>query len=162
MARTGGGIPPVMSRFQDHFRPTIFGLADGMMSLLGVILYLLGHQDLIFLTAVSGAITSALSMGGSEFMSDSDNGFSASAIMGAATGIGAILPALPFAFMRGTPAFVLMIVISFVIAVFVGWIRAKARGKKITVLSVGSTVLLFAIIIAVGSLVTVFLPGGAG
>lgn len=151
-----------MDRFQDHFRPTIFGLADGMMSLLGVILYLLGHQNLIFLTAVSGAITSALSMGGSEFMSDSDNGLSASAIMGAATGVGAILPALPFAFIRGPVAFSLMIAISFVIAVFVGCIRAKARRKRITFMTVGGTVLLFGIIIGVGSLVTVFLPGGAG
>lgn len=133
-----------------------------MMSLLGVILYLLGHQNLIFLTGTSGAISSALSMGGSEFLSDSDNGFTASAIMGVATGIGAILPALPFIFLRGLPAFVLMIVISLVIAVFVGCIRAKARGKRVTFVTVGSTVLLFAVIISVGSLVTIFLPGGAG
>ena len=38
-------------------RPAIFGLADGLMSMLGVVLYLSGHESLVFPTALSGAIS---------------------------------------------------------------------------------------------------------
>src|ERR1035441_1101152 len=42
-------------------RPAVFGLADGLMSMLGVVLFLLGHRSLIFPAALSGGISSALS-----------------------------------------------------------------------------------------------------
>jgi len=72
-----------------------------MMSLLGVVLYLMGHQSIIFPAALCGGISSALSMAGGEWLSDSENGLGASCVMGAATGLGAILPAVPYALWKG-------------------------------------------------------------
>ena len=79
-------------------RPAIMGGFDGCASLLGVIVYLVAtHPALIFPAALSGAAGSAISMGGGEWLSDSDSGFSASSVMAAATFLGALLPAIPFA-----------------------------------------------------------------
>jgi VIT1/CCC1 family predicted Fe2+/Mn2+ transporter len=99
------------------------------MSLLGVILYLLHDQSLIFPAALSGAISSAMSMAGGEYMSDSDNGLVPSLIMGLATGLGGILPALPFAFARGAGALVLMGAICVLIGLVVGLMRARTCVK---------------------------------
>jgi VIT1/CCC1 family predicted Fe2+/Mn2+ transporter len=106
-------------------KPAIFGLADGCMSLIGVTLYLLGDQRIIFWAALSGAISSAVSMGAGEFMSDSDNGLWPSVVMGACTGLGGLVPAIPFLFTHGTLALVLMGVICLLIGTAVGVMRAR-------------------------------------
>lgn len=77
----------------------MFGLSDGMTSLLGVILYLTGHPKLIFPVALSGAISSAFSMAGGQWLSSPEDGKKAAITMGVATGTGAMLPAVPFAFL---------------------------------------------------------------
>ena len=81
---------------RDLAGPAVFGGFDGTSSLLGVIVYLLiTHPALIFPAALSGAVSSALSMGAGEWLSDSENGFAASLVMGAATLTGALLPCAP-------------------------------------------------------------------
>lgn len=80
-------------------RPATFGAFDGCASLIGVVIFLaLTHPAWIFPTALSGALTSAVSMGGGEFLSDSDNGWAASGVMALATFCGALAAAIPFAF----------------------------------------------------------------
>jgi VIT1/CCC1 family predicted Fe2+/Mn2+ transporter len=138
-------------------RPAIFGLSDGMMSLLGVVLYLLGHRDLIFPAAVSGAISSALSMAGGEWLSESDNGFGASCVMGLATGLGAALPALPYAFDTGPLAIGASVVICIGIGVAVALMRPNRRPLRALV---ETGAVLAAIFIAV-LLCGLFLPGSA-
>jgi VIT1/CCC1 family predicted Fe2+/Mn2+ transporter len=119
------------------------------MSLLGVLLYLLGHQELIFYTALGGAIGSALSMAGGEYMSDSDNGLFPSIVMGLATGIGGIVPALPFAFFRGTWALVLMGAICVLIGLVVGVMRARTCKKHSFQEEIAGTFLILGAIFAV-------------
>jgi VIT1/CCC1 family predicted Fe2+/Mn2+ transporter len=99
------------------------------MSLLGVILYLLHDQRLIFPAALMGGISAAVSMAGGEYMSDSENGIGPSAVMGLATGAGSILPAVPFAFTRGPAALGAMIAVSLLIGVTVGVMRSQASTK---------------------------------
>lgn len=147
---------PVLDR--EHLRPAIFGLADGMMSLLGVILYLLGHQSLIFPVAISGAISNALSMAGGEFMSDSDNGLAACIVMGITTGTGAILPAIPFAFTSGPLALAVFVVTCLLIAIVVGALRIRQQSEKITVKRLLPTLALLAVIFGVVIAVSLFLP----
>ena len=60
----------------------IFGGFDGTASLLGVIIYLLlAHPALIFPTPPQVRVSAAISMGGGQFLSDSDTGFAASGVM---------------------------------------------------------------------------------
>lgn len=89
--------PPGQSRLVPA---AILGGFDGAASLIGVTVYLAAtrHPLLIFAAALSGALSAAVSMGGGEFLSDSDSGLQASAVMAAATFTGALLPAVPFAF----------------------------------------------------------------
>jgi len=107
-------------------RPAVLGSFDGTASLLGVIIFLLAtHPSLIFPTALSGAISSALSMASGEWLSDdSGHGFAASAVMGLATLAGAILPALPFAFSTGPAAVAECAVICMCIGITVAMLRA--------------------------------------
>ena len=65
-------------------KPAVLGGFDGTASLLGVVIYLLAtHPSLIFPAAASGAVSSAISMAGGAFLSDSGNGLAASGVMGA-------------------------------------------------------------------------------
>lgn len=138
-------------------RPAIFGLADGMMSLLGVVLYLLGHEALIFPAALSGGISSALSMAGGEWLSDSDNGLGASCVMGAATGVGAILPAIPYAVTSGTTALACSIVICVLIAAVVALMRPMRSQTLAFAETYAILGAIFLVVLACG----LFLPGSA-
>jgi VIT1/CCC1 family predicted Fe2+/Mn2+ transporter len=138
-------------------RPAVFGLADGLMSMLGVVLYLTGHPHLIFPAALSGGISSALSMAGGEWLSDSDNGLGASCVMGAATGAGAILPAIPYALTTGVAAITCSVTICVLIGVLVAYLRPN-RGRYLALTETfGVLGVIFAVVLACG----VFLPGSA-
>ena len=133
------------------------GLADGLMSMLGVVLYLMGHQSLIFPAALSGGISSALSMAGGEWLSDSENGLGASCVMGGATGLGAILPALPYAFGAGPAAVAESIVICCLIGFVVACLRPNRGLGMAVVETFGILAAIFLVVLACG----VFLPGAA-
>ena len=127
------------------------------MSMLGVVLYLMGHQALIFPAALSGGISSALSMAGGEWLSDSENGFGASLVMGGATGLGAILPALPYAFGAGPAAVAESVVICVMIGLVVALLRPSRGPGMAMAETFGVLLAIFAVVLACG----VFLPGAA-
>jgi VIT1/CCC1 family predicted Fe2+/Mn2+ transporter len=138
--------------------PVIFGLADGCMTMLGVLLYLLHDQKLIFPAALMGGISAAVSMAGGEWMSDSDNGFGAAAVMGLATGLGAIAPAVPFLFVRGPLAIGLTVAVCAVIAAVVGIMRGRASTRHALWFEVGLTYALFCVIFAVVLVCAIIVP----
>lgn len=82
-------------------RPVIFGLADGSMSIIGVILYAAGHGASVFPYAVAGGVSAAISMAGGEWLSASGSGPGASAAMGVSVLGGAVLPAIPYLLLQG-------------------------------------------------------------
>ena len=136
----------------------VFGAFDGTASLLGVVVYLLvTHPALIFPAALSGAISSAISMGAGEWLSDSENGLAASSVMAGATFTGALLPALPFAFGSGPAAVAESAVICVLIAVIVAALR-PLRGLGMALAeTLGLLLVIFAVVLACG----LALPGGA-
>jgi VIT1/CCC1 family predicted Fe2+/Mn2+ transporter len=139
-------------------KPAILGGFDGTASLLGVIIFLLlSHPALIFPAAASGAISSAISMGGGEFLSDSGNGLAASGVMAAATFTGAILPAVPFAFGTGPLAVTGCSLVIIAIGAAVSAMRPN-RGRP---LALAETFGLLALVAAVVVTCGLFLPGGA-
>lgn len=135
--------------------PAVMGLFDGTCSLLGVVLFLLGHRNLIFPAALSGGISSALSMAGGEWLCDSSNGLAASVVMGVATGAGAVLPAIPYAIITGPAAITASVVICILIAVTVSYLR-PARLPVALAQTFGILGAIFAIVLALG----LILPGG--
>lgn len=141
-------------------RPAIFGGFDGTSSLLGVVVYLLiNHPSLILPAALAGAISSALSMGAGEWLSDSENGFSASLMMAVATFTGAILPAVPFAFGHG-PA---EVADSAVIVALIGIAVAAMRPQRGLGLAMFETFgLLVVILLVTWGCAVAFPSGGAG
>jgi VIT1/CCC1 family predicted Fe2+/Mn2+ transporter len=139
-------------------RPAVFGLADGTMSMLGVLLYLLHHQNLIFPAALMGGISAAVSMAGGEWLSDSDNGLGASAVMGLSTGAGAILPAVPFALARGVLALTGTIVISLLIGVVVGAMRGASDDGHSKAFNMFVTLALLGLIFGVVLVCSVLVP----
>jgi hypothetical protein len=145
-------------------RQAVMGLADGMMSPLGVILFLLGHQSLIFPTAVCGALSAMFSMSGSEWLSEGGTDAHGSAVMAVATGTGGILPALPFALTTGP----LAICESVLICILIGFIVAclvpsdpPERPKSLAVRLAQTYAVLGAIFAAVLAVAVIF-PGSAG
>lgn len=140
-------------------QPAILGGFDGTASLLGVIVYLLvTHPALIFPAALSGAASSALSMGAGEWLSDSENGFAASLVMGASTLTGALLPAVPFAFGNG-PA---EVTVSAVLCAAIGYTVARLRTNRGLGLALAETFGLLAVILGVTAALAVWLPSGGG
>jgi VIT1/CCC1 family predicted Fe2+/Mn2+ transporter len=131
------------------------GLSDGLMSMLGVVLYLLSRQSLIFPVALMGGISSAISMAGGEWLSDSENGFAASCVMGGATGLGAILPALPYAFVTGPAA----VADSVVICVLIGFVVSCLRPRGGLGMAMAETYGVLAAIFLVVLVLGLFLPG---
>jgi hypothetical protein len=95
--------------------------------LLGVIVFLLvSRPGLIFETALSGAISAALSMAAGWWLSDDNrDGLAGSSVMGVATLVGALLPALPFAFSTGPAAEAECAVICMCIGITVSMLRAR-------------------------------------
>jgi VIT1/CCC1 family predicted Fe2+/Mn2+ transporter len=143
------------------FRPAIFGLGDGCMSIVGVVLYLLGDQRIIFAAVLSGALSAALSMSGNEYLSDSDNGLGASVVMGLATAAGGLLPAFPFLFWRGPAALTAMGLICLVIGLIVGIMRSRGRAKHSFWAEIGGTLAIFALIFVAVLVVALVLPAPA-
>ena len=149
--------PPRPAPSSDLARPAVFGSFDGCASLLGVVIYLaMQHPALIFPAALSGAISSALSMGAGEWLSDSANGFRASCVMAAATFTGAILPAIPFAITAGTLAFAECAVICSAIAFTVAAMRRLRSLPLALAETFGLLTAVAAVVLACG----LILPGG--
>lgn len=138
-------------------RPVIFGVGDGMVSLLGTVWYLSGHPALVLPAAISGGVTSAVSMAGFDSLSDSTRSVAASCALGAATGLGCVLPAVPYGILRGTAAVAASAAVCAALAVVIALIR-PARSRLLSAAMVAGVVALaFAAVIACG----LFLPGGA-
>jgi VIT1/CCC1 family predicted Fe2+/Mn2+ transporter len=103
-------------------RPAVFGLADGAMSIMGVVLYVAGHTGLVFPVAVSGGVSAAASMASGEWLSESENGPLAAVTIG-----GRMLPAVPYAFLRGAWAPAVSVAMLAVVAAVVARLRAHRR-----------------------------------
>lgn len=137
-------------------RPVIFGVGDGMVSLLGTVWYLHGHPSLVLPAAISGGVTSAVSMAGFDALSDSTRSVAESCTLGVATGVGCMLPALPYGILHGAAAVAASVVTCAALAVIIALIRPN-RGRLLSLVEVlGVVALAFAAVIACG----LFLPGG--
>jgi VIT1/CCC1 family predicted Fe2+/Mn2+ transporter len=146
-------------------KPSIFGMFDGLTSLLGVLIPLLGYVHLlIFTTCLGLAVSSAISMGLGEFLSSDKElpktqRVKNSTYMGIFTGIGCFLPVIPFLFTGGMLALGLSIAIYFLCTLIVVYMKSEDIGWKAALVQ---TFLVSGIAITLVILTTLAIPVPAG
>jgi VIT1/CCC1 family predicted Fe2+/Mn2+ transporter len=121
---------------REVMKPSIFGMFDGLTSLLGVLIPLLKYTHLlVFTTCVGLAVSSAISMGLGEYLSyDKDistkTRIHTSIYMGIFTAIGCFLPVVPFLFVGGVIALVSSIIIYLLLTLVVAFMKSGDLGWR--------------------------------
>jgi hypothetical protein len=103
---------------------SIFGAADGLVASIALILATMTHGRRVVVAAVIGLlIAEGLGMAASQFLSDPKRNLRQAMIMGAATSVTIVVPAVPWIVTSGNTA----AVISCVIALTFAGLIARAR-----------------------------------
>jgi VIT1/CCC1 family predicted Fe2+/Mn2+ transporter len=146
-------------------KPSIFGMFDGLTSLLGVLIPLLGYVHLlVFTTCLGLTVSSAISMGLGEYLSSDkeipkNQRIKNSTYMGIFTGLGCFLPVIPFLFTGGMLALGLSIGIYFLCTLIVAYMKSEDIGWKSALIQ---TFLTSGIAIVLVILTTLAIPVPAG
>lgn len=103
---------------------TIFGASDGLVASIALILATMTHGRRVVIAAVIGLlIAEGLGMAASQFLSDPKRNLRQATIMGVATSITIIVPAVPWMFSSGNAA----AVVSCAIALSFAGLISRAR-----------------------------------
>jgi hypothetical protein len=134
----------------------VFGGSDGLMSILGVVMFIASRSpSLVVPVAVMGAVSASYSMGAGEFLGQQQTDWPAVPVMAAATFAGTVLPALPYLWSSGWAALVQSATACLLVALAVGHLRSWRPHRYLETTAV----------IAVGVALTVAcnlaMPGGA-
>jgi FtsH-binding integral membrane protein len=106
---------------------TIFGASDGLVASIALILATMTHGQRVVIAAVIGLlIAEGLGMAASQFLSDPKRNLRQAMIMGVATSITIIVPAVPWIFSSGATASVFSCLIALAFAGFIS--RARPGG----------------------------------
>ncbi len=136
---------------------SIFGICDGMMSILGVALDLRGHPEVVLRAALLGAVSAGLSMAVAQHLSeDNDSTLPAAIAIGISTAAGTALPALPCALLHGAAAIGGTGAVCGLLAVAVALLRGHGDARRILL-----ALVLLASVFAVTVACTLLTPGGA-
>ena len=126
---------------------TIFGASDGLVASIALILATMTHGRRVVIAAVIGLlIAEGLGMAASQFLSDPKRNLRQATIMGAATSITIIVPAVPWFFSSGTTAAVVSCAIALTFAGLIS--RARPGGWSTWIQTYG-------VLIGVGALATI-------
>ena len=111
--------------------PAIFGGFDGSTSVVGVLLTLTSHPAQILPAALGLAAAGGVGMAAGSWLSqDTDTGPLESTVIGAATAVGTMLPALPYTALGGMAAIVCSAVILVLLGAGITTVRARDRPLK--------------------------------
>lgn len=136
----------------------IFGVCDGMLSILGVVFAARSQPGLVPWLATVGGIGAGLSMAAGQYLSeDNDDTIPASLVLGLATLVGSVLPSLPYLGLRGAMAIYATGGICAVLAVLVALLRANGSRRR-ALLALGLLAAVFAVTLGCALLAPV---GGA-
>ncbi len=126
---------------------TIFGASDGLVASIALILATMSHGRRVVIAAVIGLlIAEGLGMAASQFLSDPKRNLRLATIMGVATSITIIVPAVPWTFASGNAAAVGSCAIALL---FVGFIAHARTGGWTTWAQT------FGVLIGVGAIATI-------
>lgn len=120
-----------MSRRAALLPPAIFGGFDGATSVVGVLLTLTGHPEQIIPTALGLAAAGGVGMAAGSWLSaDDDAGPLEAAVIGVATAVGTVLPALPYSILAGAAAIACSAVILVLLGAAITVVRARERSLR--------------------------------
>jgi hypothetical protein len=106
---------------------SIFGASDGLVASIALILATMTHGNKVVVAAVIGLlIAEGLGMAASQFLSDPKRDLRQAVIMGSATSLAIVVPAVPWTFTSGNSAAVTSCLIALVLAGLIA--RARAGG----------------------------------
>lgn len=111
--------------------PAIFGGFDGATSVVGVLLTLTGHPGQILPASLGLAVAGGVGMAAGSWLSaESDAGPAQAAVIGAATAVGTLLPALPYTVLAGGVAIVCSAVVLVLLGAVITLVRGSDRSLK--------------------------------
>jgi len=130
---------------------TIFGASDGLVASIALILATMTHGRKVVVAAVIGLfIAEGLGMAASQFLSDPKRNLRQAVIMGVATSVTILVPAVPWTFTSGATAVVLTCGIALVFAGLIS--RARPGGWSTWLQTYGVLVSVGAIAVIAGRL----------
>lgn len=112
----------------------ILGAADGVTSIAGVIAGGAASgtsHGKVAVIAIGGALAATVSMAGAELLSEDTTDWRSIEAMGAGTLLGSALPALPLLIAAGRAAWIAVVLISIVLGLLVGFVRARTCNRPI-------------------------------
>lgn len=102
----------------------IFGASDGLVATMALILATMGHGRKVVLAAAIGLlIAEGFGMAASQYLSDPKRDLRLALIMGIATSLAIIVPAIPWTFVVGTSAVIASCVIGLILAGVIAYAR---------------------------------------
>lgn len=125
---------------EEHSAQAIFGSFDGMTSALGIITGLLAAPTHVLLAAVLGlSVASAVGMASGQYLGEEHPELHVAVIMGVATLVGTLLPAIPIlAFGHGVCGIIGCVLVACAITAVIAW-RRKRWVQTFVVLALVST-----------------------
>ena len=161
-----GGVTGVAARrtvrdqFAEQTKLAVFGAFDGVVTVLGAVFPNTGNPHTLTLTCVGLAASGAVSMGGGELVSDSDAGWAASTAIGATTGLGTLVPIVPYWFTSGTAAITVSMLLCLAVAVGISWLKSTQPGVSLRSSALQTHAIL---VVAAGlTLLAAWLTGAVG
>jgi len=117
---------PIVGAPRDEASPAVFGVFDGLTSVIGVLVALGAAHPAVVMSAVLGlAAASTMSMAAGEWLSSSDRAIRPALVMGAATLVGTILPAVGFMVLGHGAALVVAGGVSLLLCAGIAWYRSR-------------------------------------
>lgn len=156
-----------MNRAQLLLGPAIFGAFDGANSIVGVVRGV-PPADVVHAAAL-GAVSAGMSMGAGAWLSERSRGWLGrlvrAGVLGAATAVGTLLPALPYAVWRGWVALAGVGLVLAVVGSAISVARTKLPGEAGQVpepltRSASETFLILVLVCAAVAVVAAVSPGG--
>lgn len=116
---------------EDSTGQEIFGSFDGLTSVLGVIVSLLGAPLHVLLAGAAGlAASSAVGMGAGQYLADADRSIRKALAMAVSTVVGTLIPVAPYLVLPRVPATVAAGVLCVAFGVAVSVIRSRSCPRK--------------------------------
>ncbi len=135
---------------REDLQQAVFGCFDGLTSALGVIAGLIvagTHTGPRILAGALGlAVAATVGMGAGEYLSDESRNLRLALVMAAATLVGSILPALPFALGYGTGQLIASGTLTIIAALTIGHFRGYRLTLTILIVVAAVTVALTAVV----------------
>jgi VIT1/CCC1 family predicted Fe2+/Mn2+ transporter len=116
----------------EYKKSTVFGAADGVTSVLGLLVTLSSQPHTLVKAALGVGLAELVGMTAGEWLSsEEDEGFLASLMNGLASFAAVMLPVVPYVLLVGHSAIIAAAVLVVLIGAFISWLRPESGIKAV-------------------------------